>query len=389
MAKNGVTITYTDSGKPLGSLIADNLESLSYTDVASGKSDSISLTIADIDREWIEKYMPERGAAVTIKIVPKDWEKAKAFECGTFLIDDISFSGRPMECSLGGVSTPTMQDFKSKPINKTWTQTTLQEIAVKVAKAAGVKVYYEGNQIQIKEIEQNNETDSAFLASLCEKYGMAMKTYNHKIVIFDPVQYEAKAAVRNISEKELIKWSYNTTVEGTYTGVTLKWNSADKKRTDPDRKIVVTMGKEGRMYAFNSQVTSRYDAELQAAAKVNEANRKVETMEITVPGEYGISASQCVRITDLGKLSGKYYVDTVKHNVTGSGYTTNLSLHRVQDPIKVNETAAEKEVKKETTKKKKSSKKTTKKSAGFSQKALALVEKKSEKTGKNMKFVKD
>ncbi len=143
------------------------------------------------------------------------------------------------------------------------------------------------------------------------------------------------------------------------------------------------------MYAFNSQVTSRYDAELQAAAKVNEANRKVETMEITVPGEYGISASQCVRITDLGKLSGKYYVDTVKHNVTGSGYTTNLSLHRVQEAIKVNETAAEKEVKKEATKKKKSSKKTTKKSAGFSQKALALVEKKSEKAGKNMKFVKD
>ena len=46
-------------------------------------------------------------------------------------------------------------------------------------------------------------------------------------------------------------------------------------------------------------------------------------------------------------------------------------------------------MKKEATKKKKSSKKTTKKSEGFSQKALALVEKKSEKAGKNMKFVKD
>jgi hypothetical protein len=386
MASNKIEVAYDNSGKPLGKLIADNMESLSYTDVASGKSDSISLTIADIDKEWINYYMPTKGAEVSIKIVPKDWEKAKAFECGTFVIDDISLSGAPYECSLGGVSIPANQDFKSNPINKTWEKATLQEIAVKIAKAAGVKLYYEGSEITIAEIEQNNETDSSFLYSLCEKYGMAVKVYNKKIVIYDPVQYEAKAAVRKISEKEMIKWSYNTTVEGTYTGVTLKWNDADKKRTDPDRKVVVTLGKKGRMYSFNSQVTSRYDAELQAAAKVNEANRKAETMNITVPGEYGIAASQCVQITDLGKINGKYFVDTVKHSVTGSGYTTQLSLHKVQTAIKVNVTQKEKEAEKKKTSSTKKSSGTKKKSGGesYSEKALKLMEKKSTK---GLKFV--
>lgn len=386
MASNKIEVAYDNSGKPLGKLIADNMESLSYTDVASGKSDSISLTIADIDKEWINYYMPTKGAEVSIKIVPKDWEKAKAFECGTFVIDDISLSGEPYECSLGGVSIPANQDFKSNPVNKTWEKATLQEIAVKIAKAAGVKLYYEGSEITIAEIEQNNETDSSFLYSLCEKYGMAVKVYNKKIVIYDPVQYEAKAAVRKISEKEMLKWSYNTTVEGTYTGVTLKWNDADKKRTDPDRKVVVTLGKKGRMYSFNSQVTSRYDAELQAAAKVNEANRKAETMNITVPGEYGIAASQCVQITDLGKINGKYFVDTVKHSVTGSGYTTQLSLHKVQTAIKVNVTQKEKEAEKKKTSSTKKSSGTKKKSGGesYSEKALKLMEKKSTK---GLKFV--
>lgn len=386
MASNKIEVAYDNSGKPLGKLIADNMESLSYTDVASGKSDSISLTIADIDKEWINYYMPTKGAEVSIKIVPKDWEKAKAFECGTFVIDDISLSGEPYECSLGGVSIPANQDFKSNPVNKTWEKATLQEIAVKIAKAAGVKLYYEGSEITIAEIEQNNETDSSFLYSLCEKYGMAVKVYNKKIVIYDPVQYEAKAAVRKISEKEMIKWSYNTTVEGTYTGVTLKWNDADKKRTDPDRKVVVTLGKKGRMYSFNSQVTSRYDAELQAAAKVNEANRKAETMNITVPGEYGIAASQCVQITDLGKINGKYFVDTVKHSVTGSGYTTQLSLHKVQTAIKVNVTQKEKEAEKKKTSSTKKSSGAKKKSGGesYSEKALKLMEKKSTK---GLKFV--
>ena len=386
MASNKIEVAYDNSGKPLGKLIADNMESLSYTDVASGKSDSISLTIADIDKEWINYHMPTKGAEVSIKIVPKGWEKAKAFECGTFVIDDISLSGEPYECSLGGVSIPANQDFKSNPVNKTWEKATLQEIAVKIAKAAGVKLYYEGSEITIAEIEQNNETDSSFLYSLCEKYGMAVKVYNKKIVIYDPVQYEAKAAVRKISEKEMLKWSYNTTVEGTYTGVTLKWNDADKKRTDPDRKVVVTLGKKGRMYSFNSQVTSRYDAELQAAAKVNEANRKAETMNITVPGEYGIAASQCVQITDLGKINGKYFVDTVKHSVTGSGYTTQLSLHKVQTAIKVNVTQKEKEAEKKKTSSTKKSSGTKKKSGGesYSEKALKLMEKKSTK---GLKFV--
>ena len=372
--KNSIDVAYTNSGEPLGKLIGDNLESLSYTDVASGKSDSVSLTVANIDKEWITDYMPTKGATVRVRIVPKDWEKATEFDCGTFLIDDISFNGSPLTCTLGGVSTPCNQDFKSNPCNRTWEKATLQEIAVKIGKAAGVQVYYEGDQIQIKELEQNNETDSAFLYSLCEKYGMAMKVYNGKIVIFDPVKYEAKDSVRVISEKEMTKWTYNTTVEGTYTGVTLKWNNADKKRTDPDRKVVVTMGEKGRMYSFNSQVTSRYDAELQAAAKVNEANRKAETMSATVPGEYGLSASQCVQITDLGKLNGKYYIDSVKHSVTGSGYTTQLSLHKVQKPIKADVTQAEKEAAKSSKGgSKKNKKNTEKKGGGVTDKAPALV----------------
>lgn len=386
MASNKIEVAYDNSGKPLSELMADNMESLSYTDVASGKSDSVSITIADINKEWINYYMPSKGAEVKVKIVPKDWEKAKAFECGTFVIDDISLSGTPYQCTLGGVSIPANQDFKSNPVNRTWEKATLQEVATKIAKAAGVQLYYEADSITIAETEQNNETDSAFLYSLCEKYGMAMKVYNKKIVIFDPVKYEAKEAVRTISEKEMTKWSYNTTVEGTYTGVTLKWNNADKKRTDPDRKVVVTLGKKGRTYSYNSQVTSRYDAELQAAAKVNEANRKAETMNITVPGEYGIAASQCVNITGLGKINGKYFVDTVKHSVTGSGYTTQLTLHKVQTAIKINVTQAEKTAEKSSSSSKNSKKKTSDNSGkGFAAKAVKLIE----KPTKDMSFARD
>lgn len=316
----------------LGAKIAGRATGFTYTDVASGQSDSVSITMHDIEKEWLGKNMPKKGASLGAKLKLTNWNKEErkdTFDCGTFVLDDISFSGRPLSCVLGGVSVPIMDDFKSLPRTKTWEKTTVENIASEITGRTGVSLYYEAGTIQIAEIEQNKQTDSAFLYSLCEKYGLAMKVYNHKIVIFDIVTYEEKGAVLTLKETDMISWSYNTTVEGTYTGVDLNY-------TDPDMEdpINVTMGSSGRMFSVNTQASSLYDAELQAAAKVNEANRKIETMDVTIRANIAIVASHCIEISGLGNADGKYYVDKVKHSV-GSGYKMQLTLHKVQKPIKV------------------------------------------------------
>jgi hypothetical protein len=223
---------------------------------------------------------------------------------------------------------PAMDDFKSLPVTNTWEKTTVQEIASQIAARAGVPLHYDANSIQVAEVEQSKQTDSAFLYSLCEKYGLAMKAYNHKIVIFDIVSYEEKGAILTIEEADADSWSANTTVDGTYTGVNLDY-------TDPDLEdtIKVTMGSQGRMYAINTQAYGQYDAELQAAAKVNEANRRIQTMEVTIRADTRIVASSCVMISGFGNFDGKYYVDKVRHSL-GKGYSMHLSIHKVQTAIK-------------------------------------------------------
>ncbi len=328
-----VTTRVSGTSNPaLGAKIAEQATSFSYTDMASGESDSISITLHDIGKEWMGNSMPRRGASLGAKIELINWnteEYTENFDCGTFVLDDLSFSGRPLSCTLGGVSVPAMDDFKSLKRTRTWEQTTIQEIASQVCVSAGVELYYEADTIQIAEIEQNKQTDSAFLYALCEKYGLAMKVYNSKIVIFDIVKYEEKAAVLTLNESGMLSWSYNTTIEGTYTGVTLDYTDPDS-----DETISVNMGSSGRMYSINSQASSRYDAELQAAAKVNEANRAIETMEVSIRADIRIVASCCIQISGLGNLDGKYYVDKVRHSI-GSGYKMQLTLHKVQAPIKV------------------------------------------------------
>lgn len=328
--KEAVSLT-NNSG--LGERIEKKIEGFSYTDVASGQSDSISITMNDINKEWLGKYRPKKGAGIGAKIRITNWNNegsSEEFDCGNFILDDVSFSGRPLTCIMKGVSVPTADDFKSLKKTHQWKNTTIKEIASKIAQEAGIMLCYDADIIQIQEIEQDKQTDSAFLYSICEKYGLGMKVYNHKIVILDLVKYEEKKAVLTLYEEDLIKWNYNETIDGTYTGVNLYY-------TDPDAEesINVLMGESGRMYAMNVQAAGKYDAELQAAAKVNEANRNMETLSVTIKAIPLIVATQCIQIAGLESIDGKYFVDKVSHKIDSNGYKMDIGLHRIQTPIRV------------------------------------------------------
>lgn len=317
-------------GSKLDDEIASQASSFSYTDNASGESDSISITIMNASKNWMNKWLPTKGDKITPSIKLEDWiteGTIKTVSCGAFIIDDLSFSGRPLVFALAGVSIPANEDFKTTKKTKTWENVTIKEIASKIAKTAGITLHYDAPTIKIDEIEQSETTDSSFLYSLCDTYGLAMKVYNNKLVIFNEGKYEAKAVVATIDETDMESWSYNSTIDGSYTGATVSYTLPDTEKT-----IKKTVGKKGRMYESSIQVSSEYDAELKAAAIVDKANKKVTTMQVKIMANPKIVATSTVQITGLGKLNGKYYVDQVKHSL-GSSYTMTLSLHLIQTRV--------------------------------------------------------
>ena len=320
------------SNPGLGKLIGKSATAFSYTDVATGSSDSMSLTIYDCDKKWLGAYHPQKGSSFGVSIAIYNWNSEgnnQNFKCGEFTLDDISFSGWPLSCVLSGVSVPVNNDFKVTQKKKTWKSTSVRSIASQIAQQAGVSLVYDASDISVDELEQSNQTDSDFLSSLCSKYGFGMKIYSSKIVITDPVKSEEKGTVATISDREMEDLNVTESIDGTYTGANISYTNPDKK--DP---INVTVGTAGRMLSMDVQSNSQYDAELQAAAKVNESNRKALTMTFTLMGYRNIVATQCIQISGLGFYDGKYHVDSVKHSV-GSGYKTSYTAHKVQPAIKV------------------------------------------------------
>lgn len=313
-------------------VMAEYNEGFTYTDPASGESDTISIILTNIDLRWANKWMPKKGDKLTAKIIEKSWDKAgkkRAFYCGKFCLDDLSYTGPELTCTIGGVSVPEGNAFRSTGRSKTWKKATIKEVAAEIAKKYHLKLHYIGGTVKLGTIEQSNETDSSFLTKICQDYGMAIKIYSGKIVIYDKGKFEARKPVTTLKKADLQEWSYNSTLVGTYTGARIKYTSG---KDDKEMKCVVGGGK--RILNINEKVESLQEAQLKACAKVNAENEKAVTMSVTIMANNRIAAGSTVNIKGLYRLSGKYFVDKVTHNIgPDEAYTMSLELHKCQKRI--------------------------------------------------------
>lgn len=325
------TVEIEYNGKNISTSLENYLKTFSYIDINTGESDSISIAIGDMDRNWINGWFPTKGDKLSVKIIYENWEKEntkEVFNCGTFILDDLSFSGWPISGDLGAVSAPANSNFKETKRTKTWEAVTLRQIAQEIANNSKVNMYYEDtNDITIKSIEQNEQTDSEFLVSLCKDYGMAIKIYSNRITLFNEYNYECKDAKCDIMANEIQSWTYNTTLSGTYTGGKIKY-------TDPKTKkdVKVDIGTGPRILEVNEKCDSYFDAQTKIKNKINEANKQLTTMSITIMAKRGLIASDCVNIVGLGKLDGKYYIEKIIHSI-GDKYTMQLELRFVVNRI--------------------------------------------------------
>lgn len=317
------------NGAAVNSKMADYKGSITYTDPASGEADSLDININDRSNQWTTAWLPNAGDTITAAIKVTDWDAEgdnRDLPCGFFVLDDFNFSGWPMGGTISGLSTPADSAFKETARSKTWENVTIEEIGKEVAARAGISLFWdvEGDPITLESIEQSEQPDCDFFAELCSTYGLSMKVYAQKIVVFDREAYKEKDPVGLVRETDITGWSWQKTLSGTYTG-------GEYAYTNPktEEEVVATVGTGTRILKQSGQADSQADAERKIQAAVNEANHSATTLSITMVGNATWVASQCITVTGLGKLSGKYYIDKITHTV-GDGYVMDLELSLVE-----------------------------------------------------------
>ena len=223
MLARRATVSMLYNGANATEQIAGYINSFEYTDVASGKSDSIRAVINDRDRKWIGPWFPVKGDKLIPTILLHNWTadgQIIQFPCGTFGVDDFSFSGGPIKMNLDAIALPTSTSFKTEDRTETYEKATLQQIGQMVAGRAGISLFFDASDVAIEKVEQNNQNDCDFYSGLVEKYGLSLKIYNDRLVVFSEADYEARGPKFVLTPADFDPgWTWDTTLTGIYTGV--------------------------------------------------------------------------------------------------------------------------------------------------------------------------
>lgn len=318
--------TYLDlyyNNQNISDYIFDHLKSWTYTDNLSGQIDDLQLVLEDVDHLWLNSWFPSKGSVIIAAIVKQHEDMKKTVtKIGRFEVDEIEASGPPSSVTIKALAVSEQNSLRGEYKFRAWENATLKVVAADIAKAHGLKLYYQASDNPKKDrFEQESETDLAFLYRLCNDEGLCLKISNNAIVILDEEDYERKPPVATIfrdnsgdSEIKVVNWSAKTTLSGVYKACRVQHST--KKKVIKATYVPPKPPKVGRTLVVKQEVKSQVEALRLAKKKLREANKNATTMSLSVVSEKHLDAGMTVELKKFGWFDGKYIITQVVHSQT-------------------------------------------------------------------------
>lgn len=336
MLSRRASINVTYQGVDITEELDKDLISFTYTDNASGNADDISITLKDEKGKWLRDWKPGKGDILKSQINTFNWRRngdKQILPCGTFIVDEPTYSGRPRILTLKAISIPSNSNFTTTKRSRAWENIYFKVIAQDIANRYGMKLFFDSKRNPyFDRVEQNDAPDISFLADLCESKGLSCKITDQSIVIFDEEEYEKKTAVATFYESSstVLGYDLKTTLTNTaYAGCkviyfdsalgkNIEYMFAVKDDIDPEKD---------KIYTLNSRVKSGQEAKETAMKKLRELNKKEYPVTLRVVGNIDLLGGNCVELKEFGAFDGKYFIDIASHTLPG--YEVEMQLHRV------------------------------------------------------------
>lgn len=319
-------------GRDISKDLSKYLLSLSFTDKEEDEADDISISLDDREGRWIKSvFKGTEIHAIVIQKNPYTDGKDKVLDCGVFEIDSVNYTGPPQKLTIKGTSMSYKTKLRQTRYNRAWENTTLKNMAQKMAKRSGMKLMYltDFNPVY-KRREQRNMTDIAFLKHMCKRAGISLKITSNTIVLFDAAEFEKKEEVKKIKagRRNILSYDFSTKTADT------AYSSCHVAYTDPGtkKKIEATYkpknaNTDGQVLEIKQKVSSVAEAKELAKKSLRAKNKGETTAEFTLIGDADYVAGITVRIYGYGAFNGKYIIEQATHNITG-GYKVQIKLRK-------------------------------------------------------------
>lgn len=351
-------LLFTKAGTDVSESLMPDLLSFSYDDKETNESDEVSLTLKDPTGKWASTWKPDGGEVIKAYIaIGTTMRKGRELYCGKFFVDSLRVRGAPRTFEMRAVAIPLNKPIRKKLKSRAWEKKTLRGIASQIAKEAGVRLLFDSKENpDYDRQDQSKESDLKFLSRLCEESGLSLKVTDERIVIFDQASYEKKSPIKTIElgKSAILSWDFESQQSDTYKTCTITYRDPKKKKkgsagsynmdlekvkakketnpavltytaTDPDAD------ENGQEYAIKKRAKSIEEAKRLATAKLRSLNKRRVTGSITVIGDITLVAGVVIRCKGFGSFDGNFIIEEASHDVGSSGYTTSISLRRVNN----------------------------------------------------------
>ncbi len=250
-------------------------------------------------------------------------------DCGSFEADEISAKGPPQTVTIKATALSYTSTLRNQLKTKAWESIKLSAVAEQIAAQNGFEcMFLSAYDPLYARREQIQESDITFLSGLCRAAGVSLKCTAKMLVLFDGEDYEQRDAAFSVvkGKSDVKTFGFNTGLNDT------AYSSCHVSYTDPATGNTIEYtytpkngNGSGQVLEVNEKAGTKEEARQLAMKRLRQKNKKETTARFTLVGNTGIAAGCTVSVEGYGMFDGKYIIDTATHNVTGSGYTTEIS----------------------------------------------------------------
>ena len=310
------------NGKDITEIIKANLISLNFDDKEGSKSDEISFSVSGIYAK------PVFGDNLKLWL----GYGGDLYLCGSFSVQTASrdYKNYTTEVRATAVNFASPQKIKKR---RSWENTTVFEIARKIAGENKLAVKTSGQDQNIASVLQNDAGDLDFLYGLCFDYGFIMAVKNATIVIASKDAKGDETQTSNTPKNEsLPKFTLNLAElysleiteanRNSYGAVIVEWQDIETGKTKS-----IKVGSGDQTYKMQiAQPKSDNEAFRQGEAKLNELQRGGINGRCSLPGANIVAGGKLKFSGIAGLEANEFSIKSVSHRLSTDNYEIEIEF---------------------------------------------------------------
>lgn len=311
-------------------VLRDRLVSLSVTLNNGVVNDQLSLTFDDRAQLHTARiHVPEPGAVISVSL---GYGYGPLLEpMGEFEVNQVSLNGSNGGRTLTVSANPTLL-FRDE--THTCTGLTLEDIVSDIARRHELQPKVSPNlkTIEVGALNQQNESDSAFLTRLAARYNAVCKVMAGRLLFMKKGEGTSASGLPmpavTVPNHDIISW--NRVVSQHEQDVEVVAGYHDH-RSAREVEVTVHRGRPGNgatliklPYLFANETDARHAA----SSKLRELQRDEDGVSMTLLGNQSITAEGRIAVKDVRDgVSGEYIVRSVTHSLSTGGFQSSLQAY--------------------------------------------------------------